>query len=74
MFSVGVPAIPASGQVPGSGSFVIDKVFEGDAALRGSVTIAVSCSNGRQETINIAPGVSPTEQVVGGLAPARRAR
>ena len=60
---------PAAGQLEDTGAFVIDKVLEGDAALRGPVTIAVSCSNGREETITFAPGVDPTEQVVGGLAP-----
>ena len=69
MLAVVVPTTPVSGQVAGTASFVIDKVLEGDAALRGPVTIAVSCSNGREETISFARGVSPTEQVVGGLAP-----
>ena len=72
MATLVVWATPAAGQVAATGGFVIEKVFEGDAALRGAVTIAVSCSNGRSETIIYAPGGAPTDQVVGGLAPGTR--
>jgi hypothetical protein len=61
-------AEPAASQLSGTGAFVIDKVMSGDVLLRGTVTLAVSCSNGRQETISIAPGVVPAPQVIGGLA------
>jgi hypothetical protein len=60
---------PVAGQLEGTGAFVIEKVLVGDFLLRGPVTIAVSCTNGREETITFAPGVFPTEQVIGGLAP-----
>ena len=70
---VGLPT-RAAGQLEDTGAFVIDKVLEGDALLRGPVTIAVSCSNGREETITFAEGVDPTEQVIGGLAPGTTCR
>jgi hypothetical protein len=60
---------PAEGQLGGTGAFVIDKVVLGDTTLRGPVTIAVSCTNGREETITFDRGVTPTPQLVGGLAP-----
>src|SRR5262245_64732962 len=60
---------PAASQFTGTGAFVIDKVMEGDVLLRGPVTLAVSCSNGREETIDIAPDVVPAPQLIGGLAP-----
>jgi hypothetical protein len=67
----GLLAYPSSAaaQLGDTGAFSIVKVFEGDALLRGEVIIAVSCSNGREETITIAPGVVPAPQVIGGLAP-----
>ncbi len=69
LLAVVVQGLPAAGQLAGTGAFVIDKVLEGDASLRGPVTIAVTCSNGREETITFAPDVTPTAQVVGGLSP-----
>jgi hypothetical protein len=59
---------PAIAQLEGTASFIVDKVLEGDALLRGEITIEVSCSNGRFETITYAVGVVPTPQVIGGLA------